>query len=127
MLIEILDEYLEHNPDVNVFGVSTGVIVPNIFLVERHPFLEVLKHLMEKERGLVLAGGPCATIEARNLARGKWAHVVFKGEAEDRLRYFLGLLFGEDVTPSMSGICFLDGDPYVESIVSTAMVDFREV
>lgn len=126
VLIEILDEYLEHNPDVNVFGVSTGVIVPNIFLVERHPFLEVLKHLMEKERGLVLAGGPCATIEARNLVRGKWAHVVFKGEAEDRLRYFLGLLFGEDVTPSMSGICFLDGDQYVESIGSTAMVDFRE-
>lgn len=126
VLIEILDEYLEQNPDVNIFGVSTGVIVPNIFLVERHPFLEVLKHLMEKERGLVLAGGPCATIEARNLVRGKWANVVFKGEAEDRLRYFLGLLFGENVVPSMSGICFLDGDQCVESIGSTAMVDFKE-
>ena len=72
VLIEILDEYLEHNPDVNIFGVSTGVIVPNIFLAERHPFLEVLRHLMEKERGVVLAGGPCATIEARNLVEGNW-------------------------------------------------------
>ena len=126
VLIGILDEYLENNPDVNIFGVSTGVIVPNIFLVERHPFLEVLRHLMEKERGLVLAGGPCATIEAHNLVRGKWANVVFKGEAEDRLRYFFGLLFGGNVAPSMSGICFLDGDQCVESIGSTAMVDFKE-
>ena len=126
VLIEILDEYLEHNPDVNIFGVSTGVIVPNIFLAERHPFLEVLRHLMEKERGLVLAGGPCATIEARNLVEGNWAHVVFKGEAEDRLRYFLGLLFEENVAPSMSGISFLDGGQYAESVGSTAMVDFKE-
>lgn len=124
VLLEILNEYLEHNPDVNIFGVSTGVIVPNIFHVQRHPFLEVLKHLMGKERGLVLAGGPCATIEARNLVEGKWAHVAFKGEAEDRLRHFLGLLFREDRSRSMSGICFLDGDRYAESSGSTAMVDF---
>ena len=126
VLIGILDEYLAENPDVNLFGVSTGVIVPNIFLVERHPFLEVLRRLMEKEAGLVLAGGPCATIEARNLVRGKWAHAVFKGEAEDRLRYFLGQLFGESAAPAMSGICFLDGENYVETAGSTAMVDFRE-
>lgn len=126
VLIKILDEYLECNPDVSVFGVSTGVIVPNIFLAERHPFLEVLKHLMEKGRGLVLAGGPSATIEARNLVMGKWAHVVFKGEAEDRLRYFLGLLFRENGIPSMSGICFLNGERYTESAGSSAMVDFKE-
>ncbi|HKZ17250.1 MAG TPA: radical SAM protein, partial [Geobacteraceae bacterium] len=125
VLIGILDEYLENNPEVNVFGVSTGVIVPNIFLAERHPFLEVLKHLMGKERGLVLAGGPCATIEVRNLVQGKWAHAGFKGEAEDRLHYFLGLLFGENAGPSISGICFLDGDQYTESIGTTAMVDFK--
>lgn len=125
VLIEILDEYLQHNPEVNIFGVSTGVIVPNIFLAERHPFLEVLRHLMGKERGLVLSGGPCATIEVRNLVQGKWVHAGFKGEAEDRLRYFLGLLFGENTAPSMSGICFLDGDQYAESIGSSAMVDFK--
>jgi len=125
VLIGILDEYLENNPEVNIFGVSTGVIVPNIFRVERHPFLEVLSHLMAKGRGLVLAGGPCATIEARNLVQGKWAHVGFKGEAEDRLHYFLGLLFGEKTTTRMSGICFLAGDQYVESSGSTAMVDFK--
>src|SRR3990167_6513563 len=36
-LIAILDEYLQNNPEVNIFGVSTGVIVPNIFQAERHP------------------------------------------------------------------------------------------
>lgn len=125
-LIGILDKYLAENPDVGIFGVSTGVIVPNIFRVERHPFLEVLRHLMEMGKGLVLAGGPCATIEARNLVQGRWAHVVFKGEAEDRLRYFLGRLFGDSVGPDMSGIAFLDGDQYTESTGSAAMVDFRE-
>jgi radical SAM superfamily enzyme YgiQ (UPF0313 family) len=74
----------------------------------------------------VLAGGPCATIEARNLVLGKWAHLVFRGEAEDRLRYLLALLFGETGIPEMSGICFLDRDRYAESTGSTAMVDFRE-
>jgi radical SAM superfamily enzyme YgiQ (UPF0313 family) len=126
VLIGILDVYLENNPEVGIFGVSTGVIVPNIFLAERHPFLEVLRHLMETERGLVLAGGPCATIEARNLVEGKWAHAAFKGEAEDRLRYFLGLLFRENGGPSRSGICFLDADEYAESTGSSAMVQFEE-
>jgi len=55
VLIDILNEYLECNPKVNVYGLSTDAIVPNIFLVDHHPFLAVLKHLMDARQGLVLA------------------------------------------------------------------------
>ncbi|MBI4423968.1 MAG: B12-binding domain-containing radical SAM protein [Elusimicrobia bacterium] len=126
LLLEILDEYLAKNPDVGIFGVSTGVIVPNLFLSERHPFLEILRRLMERGKGLVLAGGPCATIEARNLVRGRWAHVVFKGEAEDRLRHLLRLVFEGASSPAIAGIAFLKDGQYAESAGSEEMVDFQE-
>jgi len=59
-----------------------GVIVTKFFLVDHHPFLALLKHLMDTRWGLVLASGPCATIEARNMVQGKWAHALFKSEAD---------------------------------------------
>ncbi|MBI4064638.1 MAG: B12-binding domain-containing radical SAM protein [Elusimicrobia bacterium] len=124
MLTGVVDAYFKNNPGTNIFGVSTGVIVPNIFLAARHPFLEVLKHLKNNYQGLILAGGPCATIEAKNLVEGRWAHAVFKGEAEDRLCYLLRLLFGEQDLQPYSGICFLDGGNYAETAGSNAMVDF---
>ena len=114
MLLQILDENIGGS---NVFGVSTGVIVPAIFHSDRHPFLEVLKHL--QGRGLIMAGGACATIEARNLIEGRWAHIVFKGEAEDKLRY----LFCDG--PPTAGIAYWD-EGYKETKGSTEMVQFTE-
>jgi len=118
-LIEILDRYLSQHPDTHYFGVSTGVIVPTIFDNPRHPFLEVLKHLMELDKGLVIAGGAPATIEARNLIEGGWAHIVFKGEAEDRLRCIF-----DPKAKAMSGICYLEDGKYTESRGSDEMVQF---
>ena len=114
MLLQILDENLGF---ANVFGISTGVIVPTIFHSDRHPFLEVLKHL--NGRGLVMAGGACATIEARNLIEGRWADIVFKGEAEDKLKY----LFEDG--PLTSGIAYWEGG-YKETQGSESMVHFEE-
>lgn len=126
LLIGLVDRYAQAQPDVRIFGVSTGVIVPNIFLVERHPFLEILRHLMSKD-GIVISGGPCATLEARNLVKGGWVHAAFKGEAEDRLRYFLSLLFGDTPTATMSGIGFMREGRYEESEGSCAMVEPKSV
>ena len=118
VLLSLLDRYLSEHPDTHYFGVSTGVIVPTIFDNPRHPFLEVLKHLSGK--GLVMAGGAPATIEARNLVEGHWADIVFKGEAEDKLR----CIFDPQAKP-MAGICYLENGVYTESKGSEEMVQFR--
>ncbi len=119
LLIELMEEYLETHPQTRIFGVSTGVIVPTFFDPERHPFLELLSHLMKRE-GVVIAGGAAATVEARNLIEGNWAHLVLKGEAELRMRY---LLNPEEA--AMSGICYFDGE-YKESSGSSEMVNFQQ-
>ena len=82
VLIDILDEYLERYPKVNVFGVQTGVIVLNIFLVDYHPFLTLLKHLLCTRQGMVLAEGQCATTESRNILQGNWSLAIFNSEAD---------------------------------------------
>lgn len=119
LLINILEDYLQAHPEVKLYGVSTGVIVPNFLEVSKHPFLEILSHLKKKD-GLVLAGGAPATIEAQNLIEGGWADIVFKGEAEAKLRYLLN----PEEEPT-SGICYWNEGQYVESLGSEEMVDFQ--
>lgn len=119
LLLSILEDYLQAHPTTTLYGVSTGVIVPNFFEAPKHPFLEILNYLM-KRGGLVMAGGAAATIEARNLIEGHWAHIVFKGEAEARLRYSLN-----PQAPAMSGICYREDGRYRESEGSAEMVNFQ--
>ena len=119
MLLELLDEYLLEHPETRLFGVSSGVIVPNIFEAERHPFLEILSHLMKRD-GVVMAGGAATTIEARNLIEGGWAHLVFKGEAEMKLHYAL-----DENADAIAGIAYLEDGRYQETEGSHKMVDFQ--
>lgn len=126
LLSEILDDFLARHPGIGVFGVSTGVIVSDLFAKQRHPFLEVLRHLLSETRGIVLAGGPVATLESGRILQEGLAHFVFKGEAEDRIRYLLGLVFEKQKLVPYSGICFRSGRQVLESTGSSMMVDFKQ-
>lgn len=112
--------------DASVIGVSAGVIVSNIFGVRNHPFVRTLRYLTDRGRTLVLAGGVIATNEWRGLLRRGLAHVVFEGESENKLRFFLNALFdlGLEV-PSTPGIHFVFEGRILETRGQKDVVRFR--
>ena len=124
VLVEILDEYF-HNNNVSIVGVSAGVVVSNVFGVEKHPFVQVLEYLKEKERQLVIAGGVIATNEGQGILRRELAHFVFKGEAEDELTFFMKKLVEGDAGRPLSGICFKSEGTIHETAGDVSVVDFN--
>ncbi len=125
-MMHVLDDYFNENAGIRIVGVSSGVIVPNIFAGKDHPFLAVLRHLKEEDRFVVLAGGAVPTIEWRNLLSKNLCDFVFKGEAEERIKYFMSVWFDIGNIPSTAGICFPFGGELCESAGSAEMVDFQE-
>lgn len=115
MVEDILNAYLEERPECSIVGVSAGVTVPNVFSYQGHPYIHVLRTLMRKDRYIVLSGGPIATLERRNLLRLGLAHLVFKGEAEHKFRYFVAALFGLEGGQETPGIFFRLDDKLYET------------
>ncbi len=123
-LTPMLDEYFNAN-DVSIIGVSAGVIVSNVFGIKRHPFVQTLNYLTSKGSNLVLAGGIIANNECQNLLRKDLAHFVFDGEAELKLRFFLGQWFDFTGTPCTPGIHFKYENQVLETREERDVVDFK--
>lgn len=91
LIISLLKEKLDKN-HYSVIGISAGVTVSNVFIAKEHPFIECLKFLKEKNESIILAGGVIANDETVGLLRHGLCHFVFKGEGEQKLRFFLSKL-----------------------------------
>ena len=105
MLKDLLDEYFE-SQQVSIVGVSAGVIVSNIFGVQRHPFIQVLDYLKRRDEQIVIAGGVIATNEWKTLLLKELTHFVFRGESENKMIFFLDELLRGNSTRSLTGIYF---------------------
>ncbi len=94
--LRILDEYLErYNP--SIIGVTCLSVYTDLFNTH-HPLTEIFKHLIQKNRYIIIAGGPTVTNEInRYLSRGM-CHFIIRGEGEDRTNYLLDILFDEEET-----------------------------
>jgi len=123
-LTPLLDEYFDSN-DVSVVGVSAGVTVSNVFNIERHPFVQTLNYLAAKGRYLVLTGGVIANNECHSLLRKDLTHFVFDGEAELKLRFFLGQWFGFEGHARTPGIHFKYENQMLETREDRDVVDFK--
>lgn len=112
MLEDLLDEYFESQL-VSIVGVSAGVIVSNIFGVQRHPFIQVLDYLKRRDEQIVITGGVIATNEWKILLVKELTHFVFRGESENKIIFFLDELLKGNSGWSLSGIYFgIDGKLY---------------
>lgn len=110
LLEGILDNYLRDR-HVSIVGVSAGVIVSNVYGVNRHPFLQVLEYFRRRNEQIVIAGGVIATNEWKNLLLRNHAHFVFEGEAEEKLVFFMNKILNREPTRPRTGIHFmLDGE-----------------
>jgi len=115
MLEDILHAYLDERSACSIVGVTAGVTVPNVFGYQGHPYIHLLRTLMTKGRYIVLSGGAIATLERRNLLKLGLAHLVFKGEAEHKFRYFVSALFGLEGVQETPGIFFRVNDTLHET------------
>jgi radical SAM superfamily enzyme YgiQ (UPF0313 family) len=123
-LTPMLDEYFSSN-DVSIVGVSAGVIVSNVFGIKKHPFVQTLNYLASKASYLVLTGGIIANNECLSLLRKELTHFVFEGEAELKLRFFLGQWFGVEGHPGTPGIHFKYKNQLLETKGKKDVVDFN--
>ena len=123
LLIEILEDFFRDKV-VSIVGVSAGIIVSNIYGVKNHPFLQVLNYLQQKHEQVVISGGVIATNEWKSLLLKGLTHLVFKGESEDQLTFFIKKLLYRESDQSFSGINFkLNGEIH-ETLGNQSIVNF---
>lgn len=124
LLREILNEYFRDRR-VSIIGVSAGVIVSNVYGVKNHPFLQVLNYLKQKDEQVVIAGGVIATNEWKSLLLKDLAHFVFRGEAEDKLNFFVERILKRESKRPLSGIHFKSNDKTCETVGESGVVNFH--
>ena len=117
-MLEILAEKLA-GVDSQVVGVSAGVTVSNVFTVQAHPFIEVLKFVRKKKSSVVIAGGVIANDEAGGLLKAGLVDFVFKGEGERKIRHIVTRMtkgsVSDDVNEITAGIVFLHDSKVMET------------
>lgn len=91
--LKIVDEFIEKfEPSivgVTCIGVSTDWFKPT------HPLTGVLRHVMLKDKQVVMAGGPVAVNEYRNYLQHELCHFIVDGEGEIKLHFLFDYLLGE--------------------------------
>lgn len=101
--LSILGKYIE-TYDPTVVGVSC-TSVSNL-LEGEHAFIQILEYLKERDKQIVLTGGVNATESCKELLENELCHFVFKGESENKIRYFLSSLLGKGNSSEIPGIFF---------------------
>lgn len=90
----VLDECIEkYKP--SIIGVTCLSVYTNLFNT-KHPLTEIFRHLIKKNRHIIIAGGPTVANEINEyLCRGL-CHFVVEGEGEDKINYLFDILFDEE-------------------------------
>ncbi len=111
---EILDRALDESAAA-VYGV-TLTCVPGHPADKDFFFTDIMRRIVARDCGVVIAGGSIATKHNAWLLQQGHCHFVVTGEGEHKARWLFDRLYGHDGgTPAQAGIFFLDGDTVVES------------
>lgn len=77
-----------------IIGVSCLSVYADL-LHTRHPLTEILRHLMQPEKYIVMAGGPTATNGLYDYLSNQFCHFIVEGEGENKINYLFDILFDE--------------------------------
>jgi len=122
--LELVDRVLERVKP-SIVGVSCLTVYADLF-GKPHPLTDLLAHLMQKGKYLVLAGGPTASNELEGYLERGLCHFAVDGEAEYKLNYLMDHLLGEPPRhPEVPGIFFRPGTTVLESGGDPAPVAVR--
>ncbi len=89
--LTILEERLEEMKP-SVVGVTSINIYQDVFS-PGYPLTSVLEFLRDKDKYILLAGGPIATNECANYLRGNYCHFVVCGEGENKTQMIFDYLY----------------------------------
>lgn len=103
--LQILDAYLmKNNP--SVIGITCISVYTDVFK-DTHPLTCLLKHLMSKDKYILIAGGPIATNEYENYLKKDLCHFIIEGEGEERINFLFDHLYDDSKNQeSTAGIYF---------------------
>ncbi len=103
--LEILDEYLEKTTP-SIVGVTAINVYRDVF-EPGYPLTSILEHLREKDKSIIIAGGPIATNEYENYLIKDLCHFVIEGEGENKINFLFDYLFDCESTQfPVQGIYF---------------------
>lgn len=103
--LQLLDSYLEKN-EPSIIGVTCLTVYSDVF-GGGHPLTAILEHLRNKNKYVVIAGGPIAVNEYENYLQKGLCHFVVDGEGENKIQFLMSQIYGDGlyVKPA-SGIYF---------------------
>jgi len=92
--------------DPSIIAVSCLTVYSDLFNTP-HPLTEILAHLIQKGKYVVIAGGPTASNEIEGYLSRNLCHFVIDGEGEYKLNYLMDLLLEDQIShPEVPGIFF---------------------
>lgn len=94
--LEMLDDALDRIQP-SIVAVSCLTVYADLFN-KPHPLTELLDHLMQKGRHIVIAGGPTASNEIEGYLERGLCHFVIDGEGEYKINYLLDLLLEDRIS-----------------------------
>jgi hypothetical protein len=122
--LDILDDHLKRFQP-SIVGVTCLSVYTDLFN-PMHPLTAILHHLMNKEKYIVLAGGPTISNEIEGYLERDLCHFVVRGEGEYRINYLLDALLEEKVThPAVDGIYYLNGNTVNQTSGSHSAVSIK--
>lgn len=106
--LELLDAHLaKRNP--SIVGVTCLTVYTDLFETQ-HPLTGILRHVVSRNRHVVIAGGPTASNETEGYLSRGLSHFVIEGEGENRMKFLLDVLLDSPVpAPATGGIYFRPG------------------
>ena len=91
--LSIVDDWLEDFKP-SIVG-ATNIGVSTDLFKSTHPLTGVLKHVMDKGKYIVMAGGPVATNEYENYLKHDVCHFVAVSEGENKINFLFDQLLNE--------------------------------
>lgn len=112
--LDLLDEILE-KVQPSIVAVSCLTVYSDLFC-KPHPLTDALTHLMQKDRYIIIAGGPTASNEIEGYLQRDICHFVIDGEGEYKINYLIDFLLEYNVKhKEVPGIFFKYHDSIFES------------
>lgn len=100
-LVQILDDYLMEN-EPSIVAVTCLTVYKDLFK-EDHPLTAILRYLKEKDKYIVLAGGPTVINEIQGYLSRGLCHFIIAGEGENKINYLWDVFFEEEASNSPTG------------------------
>lgn len=92
--LNLLDDQLAIRSPA-IIGVSCLSVYADL-LHTGHPLTKMLRHLMQKKKHIVMAGGPTATNGLFDYLNNRFCHFIIDGEGENKINYLFDILFDEN-------------------------------